>query len=142
MNSSYQAQVEKNIATLQQELPTLFERDLTYDIYTDDIYFNDPVNTFKNKFNYRIIFWTLRFHSSLFFQEIYFDVHDLKQTAVDIISVDWTVRGTLRVPWQAKVYFDGNSTYKMNKSGLIFHHLDSWDRSPGEIVKQFFRSGK
>ncbi|MEC4986970.1 MAG: DUF2358 domain-containing protein [Oscillatoria sp. PMC 1068.18] len=135
--SEYQARVEKNLATLQKDLPTLFAEDISYEIYTPDIYFNDPVNTFKYKFNYRIIFWTLRFHAQLFFREIYFDVHNLRQVAKDVIQVDWTVRGTLRVPWQAKVFFNGNSTYKMNEEALIYEHLDTWDRKPKEILKQF-----
>ena len=140
--SEYQAQVQRVIETLQQDLPTLFQEDISYDIYTGDIYFNDPVNTFKWKFNYRIIFWTLRFHARLFFTEIYFDLHRVYQTAPDTIEADWTVRGTLRVPWRAPIYFDGHSTYKLTSQGLIERHLDTWDRKPTEILKQFFRSGK
>ena len=139
--SQYQAQVEKVIETLKQDLPTLFEKDISYDIYTKDIYFQDPVNTFKGKFNYRIIFWTLRFHAQLFFTEIYFDVHDVKQTAEDIITANWTVRGTLRLPWKARMFFNGDSTYTLTKDGLIYNHLDTWDRKPSEILKQFFRKG-
>ena len=123
--SQYQSQVEKVIETLQKDLPTLFEKDISYDIYTEDIYFQDPVNRFKWKFNYRIIFWTLRFHAQLFFTEIYFDLHDVKQTAEQIITADWTVRGTLRLPWTARVFFNGDSTYKLTKDGLIYNHLDT-----------------
>lgn len=130
-------QVQSAIAILKEDLPTLFERDINYEIYTNDIYFKDPVNTFKWKFNYRIIFWTLRFHAGLFFKEIYFDVHDIQQTQTDVIKVDWTVRGTLRLPWQADLFFNGNSTYKLNEKGLIYDHRDEWDRSPKAILKQF-----
>jgi hypothetical protein len=129
-------QVPSIIETLQRDLPTLFERDISYDIYSRDIYFKDPVNTFKGKFNYRIIFWTLRFHARLFFREIYFDVHQIEQTAPKIIRVEWTVRGTLRVPWKAKIFFNGDSTYKLNEKGLIENHRDTWDRKPSEILKQ------
>lgn len=137
--SDYQAQVEKAIETLKQDLPTLFEQDITYDIYTRDIYFQDPVNRFKWKFNYRIIFWTLRFHARLFFTEIYFDLHDVKQTQDRIIKAYWTVRGTLRLPWKSRIVFNGDSTYKLTQDGLIYNHLDTWDRKPSEILKQFFR---
>ncbi len=140
-NSQYQSQVEEVIETLQKDLPTLFEKDISYDIYTKDIYFQDPVNRFKGKFNYRIIFWTLRFHGRLFFTEIFFDLHDVKQTAEDIITANWTVRGTLRLPWKARVLFNGDSTYKLTTEGLIYNHLDTWDRKPSEILKQFFRKG-
>ncbi len=138
----YQSQVQTAIETLQKDLPTLFERDISYDIYTKDIYFQDPVNRFKGKFNYRIIFWTLRFHAQLFFTEIYFDVHDVNQTAEDIIKVNWTVRGTLRVPWKARVFFNGDSTYKLTKDALIYNHLDTWDRKPSENLKHNFRKSK
>jgi hypothetical protein len=139
--SGYQLQVEKVIETLQKDLPTLFEKDISYDIYTQDIYFQDPVNRFKGKFNYRIIFWTLRFHAQLFFTEIFFDLHDVKQTEQEIIKAYWTVRGTLRLPWKARLFFNGDSTYTLTQDALIYNHLDTWDRKPSEILKQFFRKG-
>jgi hypothetical protein len=52
----YQVQVEQAVDTLKADLPTLFEQDISYDIYTKDVYFQDPVNKFKGKINYRIIF--------------------------------------------------------------------------------------
>ncbi len=132
-------QIQQVIEILKQDLPTLFEKDITYDIYNQDIYFRDPVNTFKGKFNYRIIFWTLRFHAKLFFSEIYFDVHEVSQTAENTILAKWTVRGVLRVPWQPQILFNGYSTYQLNPNNLIYEHLDTWDRSPGEILQQFWR---
>ncbi|WP_293124071.1 DUF2358 domain-containing protein [Okeania sp. SIO1I7] len=133
--------VEQVINTLNLDLPTLFEKDISYNIYTKDIFFKDPVNTFKWKFNYRIIFWTLRFHGRLFFTELYFDLHDVQQTEENIILANWTVRGVLRVPWQARIFFNGYSTYKLNQDGLIYEHIDTWDRKPTEILKQFFHRG-
>lgn len=138
-STSYQQQIQTNLATLKADLPTLFEEDISYDIYSQDIFFQDPVNTFKGKLNYRIIFWTLRFHGRLFFTELYFDLHDVHQASDDVIKAYWTVRGTLRVPWKAKVFFNGDSTYKLTPEGLIYEHLDSWDRPPKDILKQFFR---
>ncbi|ALF51627.1 hypothetical protein ACX27_00245 [Nostoc piscinale CENA21] len=132
-------QIEQVIQTLKQDLPTLFEQDITYDIYTQDIYFKDPVNKFKYKFNYRIIFWTLRFHAQLFFTQIAFDLHEVYQSAEDTILAKWTVRGVLRVPWQAKIFFNGYSTYKFNSDYLIYEHIDTWDRKPGEILRQFIQ---
>lgn len=131
--------IEQVIKTLQQDLPTLFAKDISYDIYTKDIYFQDPVNKFKYKFNYRIIFWTLRFHARLFFTEIYFDVHEIHQSAPDTIIVQWTVRGVLRVPWKAKLFFNGYSTYTLNSNNLIYEHIDTWDRKPSEILQQFWQ---
>jgi Uncharacterized conserved protein (DUF2358) len=137
----YTAKLDGAIAILQTELPTLFEKDISYDIYSRDIFFQDPVNTFKGKLNYRIIFWTLRFHGGLFFTELYFDVHKLSQTSASTIRADWTVRGSLRVPWNAKLLFNGYSIYTFNPDGLIDRHIDTWDRSPMEILRQFLRKG-
>ncbi|NET60995.1 MAG: DUF2358 domain-containing protein [Symploca sp. SIO2E6] len=134
-------QVARVIETLQQDLPTLFKQDISYNIYTKDIEFRDPISRFRGKFNYRIIFWTLRFHAGLFFQEIYFDVHDVHQQDQETIKVNWTVRGILSLPWQPRLFFNGNSTYKLTEDGLIYNHLDTWDRKPGEIWQQFFRKG-
>ncbi|MBN3890333.1 MAG: DUF2358 domain-containing protein [Nostoc sp. JL31] len=135
----YKLPVEKVINTLKEDLPTLFQKDISYDIYTRNIYFKDPVNTFKYKFNYRIIFWTLRFHARLFFTQIYFDVHEVYQSAEDTILAKWTVRGVLRVPWKAGLLFNGYSTYKLNQDNLIYEHIDTWDRKPGEILRQFWQ---
>ena len=134
-------QVQRVIATLKQDLPHLFEQDISYDIYTGDIYFQDPVNKFKGKFNYRIIFWTLRFHGQLFFTDISFDLHDVHQETEDIILATWTVRGVLRLPWKPRLLFNGYSTYQLNQDGLIYEHIDTWDRKPSEILQQFFRKG-
>lgn len=125
------------VKTLEADLPSLFQRDISYDIYTDDIYFQDPLNTFQGKSKYRIIFWTLRFHGGLFFRELYFDLHDVQATDDEIIAT-WTVRGMLRLPWKPKLFFNGYSTYKLNPQGLIYHHVDTWDRPAVEILKQFF----
>jgi hypothetical protein len=125
------------IETLNHDLPTLFEKDISYDIYTKDIFFKDPVNTFRGKLNYRIIFWTLRFHARLFFTEIFFDLHDVKSIDQSTIQANWTVRGTLRVPWQAQIFFNGDSTYQLTSEGFIYQHIDTWDRPPGEILRQF-----
>jgi hypothetical protein len=133
----YQSQVEKAIATLKQDLPTLFEKDISYEIYRNDIFFKDPVNQFKWKCNYRIIFWTLRFHGKLFFTELYFDLHDVEQVAPEMILAHWTVRGRLRLPWKADLFFNGYSNYKLDETGLIYEHIDTWDREPKAILKQF-----
>lgn len=133
-------QTDLIIQTLKQDLPTLFEKDISYDIYSQDIYFQDPVNKFKGKFNYRIIFWTLRFHAQLFFTEIHFDLHEVKPVEDEIVAT-WTVHGSLRLPWKAGILFNGWSNYKLNGENLIYEHIDTWDRKPSEILKQFFRKG-
>jgi hypothetical protein len=129
--------IEQIVTTLWADLAQLFQQDISYDIYSQDIYFKDPVNTFKGKLNYRIIFWTLRFHARLFFQSIAFDLHSVTPVDRQTIVATWTVRGTLRLPWQPQILFNGDSTYKLNPDCQIYEHRDTWDRSPIEILRQF-----
>lgn len=130
---------EPILTTLRNDLPTLFEQDISYDIYTQDIFFKDPVNQFKGKLSYRIIFWTLRFHGGLFFTDLHFDLHDVRVEDELVIRADWTVRGTLRLPWRPQLYFNGYSLYTLNTGGQIYDHRDTWDRSPGAILRQFWQ---
>ncbi len=139
--SEYAAKLEQAIAVLKQDLPTLFDQDISYDIYSQDIFFRDPVNTFRGKFNYRIIFWTLRFHGRLFFTELYFDVHQVSPASEQTIRAEWTVRGTLRLPWKPRLLFNGYSIYTLNAEALIHQHIDTWDRPASEILAQFWRKG-
>jgi len=133
------AVVDQIIARLETELPTLFEADLSYDIYSQDILFKDPVNRFRGKVNYRIVFWTLRFHGRLFFRDLHFDLHRVYREGPHCIRADWTVRGTLRLPWRPRICFNGVSDYQLSTDGLIYQHIDTWDRPPGEVLRQFFR---
>lgn len=133
--------IQYMIEALERDLPLLFERDIAYDIYSQDVCFTDPINTFKGKFSYRIVYWTLRFHGQLFFTHIELDLHDVEQTAPDHIEAHWTVKGILRLPWKPKIFFNGTSHYSINSEGLIYKHVDTWDRKPTEVLKQFFRRG-
>jgi hypothetical protein len=134
--------IQYMIDTLERDLPPLFERDIAYDIYSQDICFTDPINTFKGKLSYRIVYWTLRFHGQLFFTHIELDLHDVEQTSPDHIEAHWTVKGTLRLPWKPKIYFNGTSNYSINSDGLIYQHVDTWDRKPTAVLKQFFQRQK
>ncbi|MEM8642406.1 MAG: DUF2358 domain-containing protein [Cyanobacteria bacterium P01_G01_bin.54] len=135
--NTLQEQVDRNIEILRTELPTFFDKDVSYDIYTKDILFEDPINRLKGKLSYRIAFWTLRFHGGLFFTEVHFDLHDVKQESAQQIRADWTIRGKLLLPWKTQLFFNGSSIYYMNDQGLIYHHVDTWDREPLAILKQF-----
>ena len=137
MQLEYHSQIQKVISTLKEDLPTLFERDICYEIYTQDIYFQDPINKYTGKFQYRIIYWSLRFHAKAFFTKINFDLHDVHQSTEDTIVAKWTVRGNLRFPWKAEILFDGYSNYKLTPEGLIFEHIDTWESKPREILRQF-----
>lgn len=124
--NDYYVNLGSAIRTLREELPVLFSKELTYDIYRDDITFTDPLNSFHGIENYKLIFRALRFHGRIFFREIWVDIVRVWQPSDGVILVRWTVKGIPRVPWEAEGRFDGTSKYKLDKEGKIYeHHVDN-----------------
>jgi hypothetical protein len=91
-------------------------------IYRDDIVFKDPRNKFEGMKNYKLIFWSLRFHGRIFFTRLYVEVKRIWQPSDDVIKMRWTVHGIPRVPWEAEGIFDGISTYKLDNNGKVYEH--------------------
>ncbi|KAK7285836.1 hypothetical protein RJT34_20618 [Clitoria ternatea] len=110
------------IRSLREDFPSLFYRELSFDIYRDDIVFKDPLNTFIGIENYKSIFWALRFHGRIFFKALWIDITSVWQPVENVIMVRWTVHGIPRVPWESRGRFDGTSEYKLDKDGKIFEH--------------------
>ncbi|KAK6918295.1 Protein of unknown function DUF2358 [Dillenia turbinata] len=110
------------IRTLREEFPELFYRELTFDIYRDDIVFKDPVNSFVGIENYKSIFWALRFHGQIFFKALWIDIVSVWQPMENVIMVRWTVHGISRIPLESRGRFDGTSEYKLDRNGKIYEH--------------------
>lgn len=110
------------IRTLREEFPDLFYKELSFDIYRDDIVLKDPLNTFMGIENYKSIFWNLRFHGKIFFKALWIDINSVWQPVENVIMVRWTVHGIPRVPWESRGRFDGTSEYKLDKQGKIYEH--------------------
>lgn len=111
-----------SVRTLREDMPSLFTKDLNYNIYRDDITFTDPLNTFTGIENYKLIFWALRFHGRILFREIGVDVLRVWQPSENVILIRWNLRGIPRVPWEAKGQFQGTSRYKLDRNGKIYEH--------------------
>ncbi|KAL6626985.1 hypothetical protein ACP70R_030711 [Stipagrostis hirtigluma subsp. patula] len=110
------------IRTLREELPDVFYKEPSFDIYRDDIIFKDPLNTFEGVDNYKRIFWALRFTGRIFFKALWVDIVSIWQPAENLIMIRWIAHGIPRVPWEGHGRFDGASVYKLDKNGKIFEH--------------------
>ncbi|KAK4339340.1 hypothetical protein RND71_040802 [Anisodus tanguticus] len=110
------------IRTIREEFPTLFYKELNFDIYREDIVFKDPLNTITGIDNYKSIFWALRFHGRMLFKALWIDIVSVWQPVENMIIVRWTVHGIPRVPWERHGRFDGTSEYKLDKDGKIYEH--------------------
>ena len=88
----------------------------------DDITFHDRRNKFTGIDNYKLMFWSLRFHARMFFKVIWVEVLRIWQPSDRVIVVKWAVHGIPRVPWKAQGLFEGTSEYKLDKTGKIYEH--------------------
>lgn len=120
-HQDYYANVGDAIRTLREDIPLLFVKDLNYEIYRDDIVFRDPNISFKGIKNYKLIFWSLRFHGALFFKPIYVEILRIWQPEDSLIKMRWKIHAFPRLG-QAKGTFDAISTFKLDSDGKIYEH--------------------
>ncbi|GMH38603.1 hypothetical protein BSKO_06487 [Bryopsis sp. KO-2023] len=118
----YYANVGKAVETLKEETPYMFEQELTYDIYRDDIIFKDRKNSFQGLKFYKYMFLSLRCHGRVFFKRVFVEVRNIWLPQEGEIRVRWTIHGIPRIPWEAEGIFDGVSTYKLDNDGKIYVH--------------------
>lgn len=119
---NYYVNIGYAIRTLREELPTMFYKELTYDIYREDILFQNPMNAFCGLDNYKLFVRALCFYGRIFFKALWVDILRIWQPHDNVIMVRWQVHGIPRVPWEAQGIFDGISEYKLDKKGKICEH--------------------
>jgi Uncharacterized conserved protein (DUF2358) len=115
-----------------------FPANQTYSIYDLDVYFKDPLNEFRGLERYK---QTIALISNLF-QEIQLDLHDISRTE-NIIKTEWTLNMTSPLPWKPRLAIPGRSELELSKDELIVSHIDYWNCSRFDVLKQnFFPSSK
>lgn len=108
-----------------------FPADQTYSIYAEDVYFQDPLNRFRGIDRYRQM---IAFISSWFI-DIKLDLRDIRRTG-NTIETRWTLSWTAPVPWKPRMAIPGWSELKLNAQGLIESHIDYWDCSRLDVLRQ------
>lgn len=108
-----------------------FPADQTYSIYAENVYFQDPMNRFKGIERYQQMIGFM----NTFFKHIKLDLHNISQVG-DRIETRWTLSWTVPVPWQPRIAVPGWSELKLNTDGLISSHIDYWDCSRLDVLKQ------
>ena len=106
----------------------------SYDIYTEDVFFKDPMNQFRGIERYKKMIGFI----SNWFIEPHLDLHDISQSD-DTITTRWTLSWTTPLPWKPRISIPGWSELKLNPDGLIISHIDYWDISRLDVFKQLFR---
>ena len=70
-----------------------------------------------------------------FFKEFKLDFHNISQSG-DTIETRWTLSWIAPLPWKPKMAIAGRSELKVNSDNLIVSHIDYWNCSRLEVLKQ------
>lgn len=111
-----------------------FPDNQTYTIYTPDVFFKDPLNEFRGLERYKKMIGFIK----TWFIDPHLDLQDISQSG-DRIQTRWTLSWTTPLPWKPRISIPGWSELTLNAEGLITSHIDYWDISRLEVLKQLFR---
>ena len=110
-----------------------FPNHQTYSIYADNVYFKDPMNQFRGLERYQQMIGFMK----TWFLDIQLDLHNITQIDTTIETC-WTLSWTTPLPWKPRISIPGRSELKLNADNLIESHIDYWDCSRLDVVKQLF----
>ncbi|MBN3959433.1 DUF2358 domain-containing protein [Nostoc sp. NMS8] len=109
----------------------------TYNIYASDVYFQDPLNKFRGVKRYKEM---INFIQTWFLNPK-MDVHNIQRLG-DTIKTEWTLSWNTPLPWKPRISIPGWSELGLNSAGLIVSHIDYWNCSRLDVVKQHLFTSK
>ncbi len=108
----------------------------TYSIYAQDVYFQDPLNKFRGVERYKQM---IKFIETLFI-DTKMDLHNIQRLG-DTIKTEWTLSWNTPLPWKPRISIPGWSELRLNSVGLIVSHIDYWNCSRLDVLKQHLFPG-
>ena len=120
--------------TLLETLKADYERfpgDQSYDLYARDVFFEDPLTSFRGVQRYRQMIHFIE----RWFVDVKMELHDLQQVG-NQIQTRWSLHWIAPVPWKPKMCISGRSELVLNIDGLIQSHIDHWDCSRWNVLQQ------
>ncbi len=111
-----------------------FPENQTYGLYAEDVHFKDPLNDFEGVGRYRKMIGFM----SWFFGDVQMELHNINQPDPRSITMQWTLNLTAPVPWSPRLSISGRTELGLNSAGLIDFHVDYWERSRLDVLKQVF----
>ena len=131
--STINHQQQRDLVKILRQDYERFPDNQTYEIYTDDVYFKDPLNEFNGIKKYKAMIGFL----GTFFGNVEMDVHDVRQEG-DLIKSEWTLNMTSPLPWKPRLSIPGWSELKISEANLIASHVDYWHISRWQVLRQNF----
>ena len=114
-----------------------FPADQTYSIYAENVFFQDPLNKFRGVKRYEQMIGFI----DTWFIDVKMDLHNISQSG-DTIKTDWTLTWNTPLPWKPRIAIPGWSELRLNDNGVIVSHIDYWNCSRIDVLKQHFVSIK
>ena len=112
----------------------------TYDIYSKDVYFKDPVYKFRGIKQYQRMIGFITF----WFKNLKLDLHEISRSE-NLIKTRWMMSWDAPLPWKPRISVTGWSDLTVDSfpdsSGdreLIISHIDYWDCTKFDVIKQHF----
>ncbi|MGD1953447.1 MAG: DUF2358 domain-containing protein [Leptolyngbyaceae cyanobacterium] len=111
-----------------------FPNEQSYDLYARDVYFKDPMNEFRGVARYQQMIGFI----GQWFRDIELELHTTEQPQANTFITRWTLHFTAPTPWQPRISIPGWSELQINGEGLICSHIDYWNCSRWDVLKQLF----
>lgn len=112
-----------------------FPHDQSYDLYAEEVFFQDPLNRFTGLARYQAMIAFI----TRWFQQPRLDLHALEPIAADCFHTRWTLSWVTPLPWRPPITISGWTEYRLNADGKIISHIDTWDCSRLAVLGQLFR---
>jgi hypothetical protein len=121
------------ITVLRQDYAS-FPIDQSYQIYAEDVYFQDPLTRFTGLDRYRR---TIAF-IQVWFKEPALELWEIGRVDM-LITTRWSLSWNTPLLWYPRIEITGRSELVVDDRGLIVSHIDYWDCSPLDVFWQHFR---
>lgn len=109
-----------------------FPHDQSYDLYAENVFFQDPLNRFHGVERYREMIGFI----ARWFQDPRLELHALEPQSADSFQTHWTLSWVAPLPWKPAMVISGWTDYRLNDKGQIISHIDSWNCSRLDVLKQ------
>ena len=123
-----------DIRTILRKDYAKFPIDQNYQIYAEDVYFQDPLSKFRGLNRYKK---TIAFIQT-WFKDPQLELYEIDR-AEQLISTSWSLSWNTPLPWYPRIEITGRSEMILNDLELIISHIDYWDCAPLDVLKQHFK---
>jgi len=115
-----------------------FPHHQTYGIYAPDVFFKDPMTQFRGLDQYQKM---IQFMTT-WFKDLHLALQGIERSG-DRIETRWILTWTTPLPWQPRITISGHTHMELNAQQQVISHIDYWDCSPWDVLRQHFvRSGR